>query len=45
MCAVSSGRLDNTKILLDAGADANLEDENQQTVLLMTKGICLLLSY
>ena len=45
MCAVSSGRLENTKLLIEAGANVNLEDENEETVLLMTKGTLLVLYY
>lgn len=37
MCAVSAGRIDNVVLLLDAGADVNLENENKETVLHMTR--------
>lgn len=39
MCAVSSGRKQNVILLLEAGADVNLENENKETVLHMTKSI------
>lgn len=39
MCAVSSGRFENVKILLEANADVNAEDENGETVIHKTKRI------
>ena len=38
MCAVSSGREENVALLLEAGADVNLENENRETVIHMTRG-------
>ena len=37
MCAVSAGREKNVALLLAAKADVNLENENGETVLHMTK--------
>lgn len=37
MCAVASGRIENVRLLLEAGADVNCEDDNGETVLHMTK--------
>ena len=39
MCAVSTGRKQNVILLLEAGANVNLENENKETVLHMTKSI------
>ena len=38
MCAVSAGREKNVALLLGANADVNMENENEETVLHMTKG-------
>ena len=38
MCAVLAGRKDNAALLLKAGSDVNLENENKETVIHMTKG-------
>ena len=38
MCAVSAGREGNVALLLEAGADVNLENENRETVIHMTRG-------
>ncbi len=38
MCAVSAGREKNVALLLGANADVNMENENGETVLHMTKG-------
>ena len=41
MCAVVAGREKNVELLLKAGADVNLENENKETVLHMTRSrIC-----
>ena len=37
MCAVSAGRTENVSLLLQAGADPNIENENKETVLHMTR--------
>lgn len=39
MCAVSAGRKQNVVLLLEAGANVNLENENKETVLHMTKSM------
>lgn len=39
MCAVAAGREENVRLLLQAGADVNLVNEYQETVLHMTKCI------
>ena len=38
MCAVSAGREGSVALLLEAGADVNLENENRETVIHMTRG-------
>ena len=42
MCAVSSGRKQNVILLLEAGANVNLENENKETVLHMTKSVYII---
>lgn len=37
MCAVAAGRVENTRLLLQAGADVNMVNEYQETVIHMTK--------
>lgn len=37
MCAVSAGREKSVELLLGANADVNMENENGETVLHMTK--------
>mgnify|MGYP001656089063 CR=1 FL=1 len=37
MCAVAAGRVENTRLLLQAGADVNRVNEYQETVVHMTK--------
>lgn len=45
MCAVSAGRKQNVVLLLEAGANVNLENENKETVLHMTKGMYSVLRF
>ena len=44
MCAVSAGRKQNVILLLEAGANVNLENENKETVLHMTKSMFMMSS-
>lgn len=37
MCAIAAGKELNAELLLKAGADVNLENENRETVLHMTR--------